>query len=86
MYWFINTVLGLYIVNDYNDYLEQQYPDLQINITVFATKWFNSIVLTWALLALFAFGSLMPCFGDFDTLKQLVIGLFVPIYFTCVMI
>jgi len=28
----------------------------------------------------------MPCFGDFNTLKQLVVGLFLPIYFTCVMI
>ena len=86
MYWFLNTVLGLYLVNEYNDYLEAEYPDLQINITVFATKWFNSVLLTIALLAMIAFGTLIPCFGDFQTLKQLVVGLAVPIYFSFVLI
>ena len=84
MYWMVNTVAGLYIVNQYNDYLVEQYPDLQTNIIVFATKWFTSIALTIVFLAVLAFGSFMPCFGDFESLKQLIVGLALPIYFTCV--
>ena len=85
MYWITNTVAGLYTVHLYNDYLTEQYPDLQTNVMVFSTKWFTSILLTIAILAILAFGSFMPCFGDFDTLKQLVVGLALPIYFICVL-
>ena len=86
MYWFLNTMAGLYIINEHGDYLEEEYPDLLINIEVFATKWFTSIPLTIALLTLIAFGSLMPCFGDWKTLWQLFVGLSLPIYFTCVLV
>ena len=61
MYWLTNTVAGLYTVHMYNDYLSEEYPNLQTNILVFSTKWFSSIALTAALLVVIAFGS-MSCF------------------------
>ena len=85
MYWLLNTVAGLYIVNEYNAYLKKEYPDLQTNIMVFATKWFTSILLTIAILGMLAFGSVMPCFGDFNACKELVVGLSFQIYFICVL-
>ena len=84
MYWILNTVVGLYTVNLYNDYLTTEYPDLMTNITIFATKWFSSVILTFAILTMLAFGSVMPCFGDLETLKQLVVGLALPTYIFCV--
>lgn len=85
MYWLLNTIAGLYTVHKYNDYLSDEYPDLSTNIMVFATKWFSAIILTIIILVMLAFGSVMPCFGDLDTLRQYVIGLAFPVYFICVL-
>ena len=86
MYWLTNTVAGLYTVHMFNDYLSEEYPNLQLNIIVFATKWFSSIGLTAALMVVIALGSLSFFQSQSNSLRQQIVGFALPVYFTCVVI
>ena len=83
----LNTVLGLYIINEFGDYLEASYPNLNDYILMFSLKWFTSIVLALCLIVLISLGSALRCFtGDFDEIKASIIGMAFPMYCLCVIL
>ena len=49
-------VLGLMVVNEFGDYLEESYPNLKDYLLLFSLKWFTSIPYALILIMLFTIG------------------------------
>lgn len=82
-----NMTLGLFIVDEYGDYLEENFPDFTTYVLTFSLKWFTSIGLAMILILLISLGSAMQCFtGDSEEIKASMIGMAMPLYFICVTI
>ena len=81
MYWVINTVLGLFIINEYSGYLDESYPDLKTMLLVFSLKWFTSIALAFLLVFLITLGSAIRCFTEeSEEIWASIVGMYLPVY------
>ena len=86
-YWMMNTVLGLFVINEFGGYLDGTYPDLKGYVLMFALKWFTSVGYALVLVGLFTIGSAVKCFtGDAEDIKALIFGMAFPIYCFCVIV
>ena len=80
-------ILGLFIINEFGDYMDRAYPDLTTYITLFSVKWFSSIPLCCCLILLLSIGTARECFrGDADEVWGSIIGMLFPTYIFCVVI
>ena len=87
VYWLLNTVIGLFIVDTYGEYLKESYPDLSSYILMFSLKWFTSIALAIALVLIISVGSAMRCFmGEAEEIWASMIGMAFPLYCLCLIL
>lgn len=87
VYWLCNTVLGLFLISEYGEYLRENYAELGDCVLMFAIKWFTSVVLALSLILLISLGSSMRCFmGDTDEIKASIVGMAFPVYCFCVIL
>jgi len=83
----MNATLGLFIVQEFGDYLGRDYPDLTTYIMLFALKWFSSIALALCMILLITVGTATECFrADAEDLLASVIGMAFPTYVFCVIL
>lgn len=83
----MNATLGLFIVNEFGEYLDRDYTDLTTYILIFALKWFSSIALALCLILLITVGNARECFrADSEEIFAIVIGMAFPTYIFCVVL
>lgn len=87
LYWVMNAVLGVFMINEYGTYMDKVFPDLSTYILLFSLKWFTSIVLAMMIIMLVSVGSARECFrGHSEEIWASIIGMAFPTYVFCVLL
>ena len=88
MYWLVNSVLGLYIIDQFGSYLDNAgFKEVSECILMFSLKMVTSIALALSLIIIISIGSAVECFtGDLREIKASIKAMAIPLYLLCLIL